>query len=276
MNDKLDWAIPVFDAIRGLKHPDLFLQCNLHLSRITPEFARAMRHAGCWLCSVGLESGSQRVLDGIKKKTKLSELESRLRILKENGIKVTAFMMLYQLWESKNGLEIETTKEVFQSLRLVISLKLKKLLDQMSWAFATPYPGSDLFRVCRKYGLLPRDFDRALVNSDRMTIPIPGLSRLEITAARFAGLFTQMLLNLSCRERYERHVLIPNVKHVLMKFRELCIFLWRMISPGKVAGNDFQSDMSLPAKEMQTAMVSVVGGNRIQDQQSIGRNPKTV
>jgi radical SAM superfamily enzyme YgiQ (UPF0313 family) len=221
MNDKLDWAIGVFDALHVLNHPDLFFQCNLRLARITPDLAKSMRRAGCWSCNVGLESGSQRVLDGIKKKTKLSEVETNLRTLQQHGIKVFAFTMLYQVWESESALQIETTHEVFDSIRLVLSLRRKNLLNQMSWAYATPYPGSDLYRVCKKFGLLPHNFDEALISSDRMTIPIPGLSRREVAAARLAGLVAQALLNLSNRERYQRHVLIPNIKHCFMKLHHL-------------------------------------------------------
>jgi anaerobic magnesium-protoporphyrin IX monomethyl ester cyclase len=221
MNDKLDWAINVFDALHNLGHPDLYFQCNLRLARITPELAKAMRRAGCWMCNVGLESGSQRVLDGIKKKTKISEVETNLRTLREHRIKVFAFMMLYQVWESQDALQIETTREVFDSIRLVLSLRRKNLLNQMSWAYATPYPGSDLYRVCKKYGLLPHNFDQALISSDRMTIPLPGLSKYEVAASRLAGLLVQALLNLSNRERYQRNVLIPNIRHAFMKIHHL-------------------------------------------------------
>jgi len=234
MNDKLDWAIAVFDALRDLDHPDLYFQCNLHLSRITSDFAKSMRRAGCWLCNVGLESGSQRVLNGIKKKTKLVEVETRLQTLKDQGIKVYAFMMMYQLWESNDGLEIETTREVFQSIRLVLSLWFKRLLMQMSWAYATPYPGSDLYRICKKYGLLPRNFDESLVSSDIMTIPIPGLSRFEVMAARLAGLLTQLLLNMSNRERYQRHALVPNMEHAIVKLRQLLIDFGKPFVGGKL------------------------------------------
>ena len=235
MNDKLDWAIAVFDALRDLGHPDLYFQCNLHLSRITSDLAESMRRAGCWSCNVGLESGSQRVLDGIKKKTKLAEVESRLQTLRDRGIKVYAFMMMYQLWESDRGLEIETTREVFQSIRLVLLLRSKRLLNQMSWAFATPYPGSDLYRICKKYGLLPCNFDEKLVSSDSLTIPIPGLSKFEIIASRLAGLLTQLLLNMSNRERYQRHVLIPNVKHAIVKLRQFLIDVCKPIVEGNRA-----------------------------------------
>ncbi|MGB7516717.1 MAG: radical SAM protein [Candidatus Acidiferrum sp.] len=235
MNDKLDWAIAVFDALRDLDHPDLYFQCNLHLSRITSDFAKSMRRANCWLCNVGLESGSQRVLDGIKKKTKLAEVETRLQTLRDQGIKVYAFMMMYQLWESGQGLEVETTREVFQSVRLVLSLWSKRLLNQMSWAYATPYPGSDLYRVCKKYGLLPHNFDESMVSSDVITIPIPGLSKFEIMVARLAGLFAQLLLNMSNRERYERHALIPNTKHAIVKLRQLLMDFRKPIVQGKSA-----------------------------------------
>ena len=222
MNDNLDWAIKVFEALHALDHPDLYFQCNLRLEHITPGLAGSMRRAGCWSCNIGLESGSQRVLDGIKKKIVLYEAGAQLRTLKDHGIKVFAFLMLYQIWELDQGLQIETTREVFQSLLYVLSLRAKKLVNQMSWSFATPYPGSDLYRICEKFGLLPHNWDQSLISlSDRMTISIPNLSKLEIVTARVAGLFIQGLLNLSNRERYQCHTIGPNLKHGLMKLRHL-------------------------------------------------------
>ncbi len=225
MNDKLDWAIAVFNALGDLGHRDLYFQCNLHLSHITSDLAESMRWAGCWLCNVGLESGSQRVLNGIRKKVKLADVESRLGLLKDHRIKVYAFMMMHQLWESDRGLEIETTREVFQSIRLVVLLRLKGLISQMSWAFATPYPGSDLYRICKKYGLLSSNFDESLISSDHLTVSIPGLSKFKIITSRLSGLLTQFLLNVTNSERYERHVLAPNIKHAIVKLHQLLIDL---------------------------------------------------
>jgi radical SAM superfamily enzyme YgiQ (UPF0313 family) len=222
MNDNLEWAIKVFEALHALNHPDLYFQCNLRLDHITPDLAASMRRAGCWSCNVGLESGSQRVLDGIKKKIELSAAEAQLGTLKDHGIKVFAFLMLYQLWELEQGLQIETTREVFRSLCYVLSLRSRRLVNQMSWAFATPYPGSELYRICKKFSLLSPDWEQSLIClPDRMTISIPGLSKLEIVTARAAGLFVQALLNLSNRERYQLHTLGPNLKHGLMKVRHL-------------------------------------------------------
>jgi radical SAM superfamily enzyme YgiQ (UPF0313 family) len=222
MNDKLDWAIEVLDALHALHHPGLYFQCNFRLDHISPGLAASMRRAGCWSYSVRLKRGSQRVIDGIKKKIVISEAETQLRTLSDLGIKVFAFLMRYQLWETNDGLQIETTREVFQSLRLILSLRAKKLLNQASWAFATPYPGSELYRICEKYSLLPRNSDHWLISfPDKLTIFIPGLSKLEIVTARVAGLFVQALLNLSNRERYQRHAIGPNVKQGIMKFRHL-------------------------------------------------------
>jgi anaerobic magnesium-protoporphyrin IX monomethyl ester cyclase len=246
MNDKLDWAVGVFDALRGLNHSDLYFQCNLHLSRITTELAQSLRRSRCWMCHVGLESGSQRVIDGIKKKFKLSEVPNRLKILKDYGIKVEAFMMLYQLWESENKLQVETTREVFRSLRLILLLRWKGLVDQTSWAYATPYPGSDLYRVCRKFGLLPSNFDEALVSSDKMTIPIPNVTRFEVITARIAGLMVQSGLNFSNRERFERHAIIPNLKHGVMKLRHIALDFWDILLVKRASPHVASARMAVP------------------------------
>jgi radical SAM superfamily enzyme YgiQ (UPF0313 family) len=215
MNCELDWAVDVFEALSALAHPDLFFQCTLRAWPITPALARGMRQARCWLCHVGIESGSDRVLHGIRKGVNLEQIEAGLRVLRHYGIKSYAFMMLYQAWEGQNGLELESTREVFQSLRFIWRLRRHGLVDQMSWAFATPYPGAELYRVCQKYGLFRgKSAQEPPLTTHEITLRLPGVSLLQMVLLRSLGVLLQAWLGY----RGESAMQTPSLlKHAMTK-----------------------------------------------------------
>lgn len=218
MNADLDWSILVFDSIASLGHKDLHLQCNLRAAPITRDLALAMRRANCWLCHVGVESGVQRVLDGIKKQITLRQVEEGLSTLQECGIKAFAFMMLYQVWEHNGRLEFETTAEVFKTLAYIARLRWRRLITGFGWAFATPYPGSELYDICLKHGLSVAPQSQ-FFNGNQITLRLPGISRWEMAAAFACGVLLQAALGVANRDRMTRFG--ANATHALSKAASL-------------------------------------------------------
>ena len=51
------------------------------------EMAKLMYKSGCRLVSIGVESGSQQILDNIGKKITLEQIRNTVKILKRNKIK---------------------------------------------------------------------------------------------------------------------------------------------------------------------------------------------
>ncbi len=68
---------------------------------LTDELLREMRLAGCQRLSLGVESGSQRILDAIDKKITVAEILESTALAKKYGIKVRYFMMLGNRGETK-------------------------------------------------------------------------------------------------------------------------------------------------------------------------------
>ncbi|MBE0429207.1 MAG: B12-binding domain-containing radical SAM protein [Thermoleophilia bacterium] len=93
-----------------------------------------MRSAGCFSVGLGLESGSQRVLDLNRKKLDLSLVPERVRMIKSHGIATHGFFII--------GLPGETRETVRETLKLSRSLSL----DRANFTLMAPLPGSDLYR----------------------------------------------------------------------------------------------------------------------------------
>jgi anaerobic magnesium-protoporphyrin IX monomethyl ester cyclase len=116
-----------------------------------PDLVRRLVNVGWELISVGFESGSQRILDKMKKGTTVEQNLEAAKIIKSTGAKIYANYML--------GLPWETKWDVQQTMRMADSISA----EMPSWAFFTPYPGCELADEVNENGwsLLDREhYDR--------------------------------------------------------------------------------------------------------------------
>lgn len=100
-----------------------------------------MAEAGLRIIFIGFESGNQRILDFLRKGTKVEHNYRAAEICREYGIKIWANYMM--------GIPTESKEEVMDTVRMIQTIRP----DHYSPAFFTPHPGSDLFTYCEKHGL---------------------------------------------------------------------------------------------------------------------------
>lgn len=86
----------VLELCRKIRERKLnfFWSCDTRVDLLTDELLREMRLAGCQRLSLGVESGSQRILDAIDKKITPAEILESTNLAKKYGIKVRYYMML--------------------------------------------------------------------------------------------------------------------------------------------------------------------------------------
>ena len=105
------------------------------------DMVRLMRGVGLAGFFVGFESGSQRVLNFLRKGTKVAHNLAAARICRRYGIKVWANYML--------GIPTETAEEIKDTIRMLKQIDP----DYYSPSFYTPHPGSDLYDYCLEHDL---------------------------------------------------------------------------------------------------------------------------
>ena len=158
LNVKLDWSIDVCKALANLEHKDLYFQCNMRVTPMSEELAHWMKQANFWLVRIGLETTSDRVLTGIKKKMSFEKTERACKLLTDQGIKVFGFTMLFNYWEEEGELQHETIDEVRKTIKDVYSLWRRGFINYTSWAFACPVQGSEFYDIALKHGLIDKDY----------------------------------------------------------------------------------------------------------------------
>jgi len=124
---------------RGL---EISWACSSRVDTISRSLLEKMRKAGCFFIYYGIESGSQRILDFIRKGIKIDQIKKAIKWAKEAGIKTLGSFII--------GFPDETREEVKKTIEFSKRLKL----DFAQFSIATPYPGTDLYDMARREGLL--------------------------------------------------------------------------------------------------------------------------
>lgn len=105
------------------------------------DMVQLMADIGLNTMFIGFESGNQRVLNFLRKGTKVEHNYRAAEICRKYGVKIWANYMM--------GIPTETKEEVMDTVKMIQTIKP----THYSPAFYTPHPGSDLFKYCEDHGL---------------------------------------------------------------------------------------------------------------------------
>lgn len=132
------------DALKE-ENLDISWDCNTRVDLIDEELLKTMKSAGCNSIKVGIETGSDRLLKLINKKTTLTQARKAAKLIRKVGIHWTGYFMM--------GLPSETKQETYQTLKFMRELKP----DFASLSTYEPFPGTRLFEIGIEKGLVQKD-----------------------------------------------------------------------------------------------------------------------
>jgi len=112
--------------------------CAERVDRVDARLLKKMKQAGCYRIESGVEAGSQRVLDMIKKGIKKESAVEGFRKIKDAGIGVLSNFIL--------GFPSETVDEMMETIDFSIELDP----DYSAYFMFQPYPGTE---IAREYDL---------------------------------------------------------------------------------------------------------------------------
>jgi len=135
------------------------------------EVLGAMKEAGCHYVLFGVESGSPKMLEIMKKRITLERARQAFKECRELGIKTQAFFLF--------GVPGETEETIEETIKFAREIDA----DSTQFAIAIPHPGTLLYQTCMDNGWLVFDNweDFAAENS---LIETEELSREEVERAR--------------------------------------------------------------------------------------------
>ena len=141
-------AEKLVSLLRGLdRKVDYRITCRFDvLSRIDDELLKEMKRTGLRIMALGIESGSQRILDIMDKRITVDQIREGVARLARVGVFASGNFMFGQI--------SETREDVDASIRLMRELCGLHPHIQMSSTIATPFPGSGLYDYALKQGLI--------------------------------------------------------------------------------------------------------------------------
>jgi len=149
-------------------------RCTGRADLVDRELLQLMHEAGCRWIGYGIESGSQKMLDGMGKRQRVENVERSIQLARDAGIIVTGTFIL--------GLPGETEESIKETEQFMIRNRIFNVPF-----FPVPYPGTRLFDDCAEKNILACDesFIRSLErDATELTFNFSNLSDAKLLQIR--------------------------------------------------------------------------------------------
>jgi anaerobic magnesium-protoporphyrin IX monomethyl ester cyclase len=214
---------------------------------ISPEIVNTMAQAGCQAICFGVESGSQEILDLVKKKSNLEKVKEAMRMTQDVGITALASFII--------GLPGETEETLRKTVEFANELH-SEFGSLYGFHILAPFPGTEVRDSAAEYGLeiLSNDWTKYDANHvvTRTKGAAPGVlqavaDQYDSTMDRYLS-YQDYLYKAGQLSGYE-------LKMYLRRHRQA--LLWKLLLNDTVEGLPaFRSD---PVAELRTAVVEATG-----------------
>jgi anaerobic magnesium-protoporphyrin IX monomethyl ester cyclase len=129
-------------------HPNMTFNCAVRAEHVDFELMKLLKRAGCWMMSLGIETGDPELLAQHRQNADLDMLADTIRNIKRAGIRTKGLLMM--------GLPGESEESIKRSMDYVFSLPI----DDFNLAKFTPFPGSPLYENIHELGTFNEDWEK--------------------------------------------------------------------------------------------------------------------
>jgi anaerobic magnesium-protoporphyrin IX monomethyl ester cyclase len=135
-----EWISRLCDQIRPM---NIKFRFQANANALNEGILDKLKRAGCEGVSMGIESGSPRILKELGKNVDIGRVEEAIRMLTGRGIKINATLIIGAPGENDDS--IKMTRDF---------LIRNKFNNNFQILFLTPYPGTPLYDYAVKNGLI--------------------------------------------------------------------------------------------------------------------------
>lgn len=115
--------------------------CQTRLDKVDGETLEWLEKSGCYAICMGIESGSNRILNSMNKRNDIEKIRKNIPLIKSFGFNLRATYIL--------GWIDETEDEVWETIKLAQEIDA----DESAFCIATPFPGTDLWKAAVSRGM---------------------------------------------------------------------------------------------------------------------------
>jgi anaerobic magnesium-protoporphyrin IX monomethyl ester cyclase len=170
-------AVAICDEMNSRK-VGLLWDCRTRVDRVSKELLAKLRHTNCRLIHFGVESGSQKMLDAMKKGTTVEQNATAIKWAKEVGISVAI------------SLVVGYPGETLEMLKQTIDFIRRTEPDYVYMCEAVPYPGTELYDLVKELGWkMSPDWSQYHEQTQVFKSPLLPLQKIEETKKAFYDRF---------------------------------------------------------------------------------------
>jgi anaerobic magnesium-protoporphyrin IX monomethyl ester cyclase len=211
-------AVAICEEMRKRKF-NLPWDCRTRVDRVTPELLATLRNTNCLLIHFGVESGSQKMLNAMRKGTTVEQNATAIKWAKTAGISVAISVVVGYPGETPEMLE-----ETLEFIR-------KTEPDYLYMCEAVPYPGTEMYEVVKKLGWeMSRDWSQFHEQTQVFKNPLLPLEMIEQKKKAFYDEFFSP--NYFLRKRMRKDFYSQTMARMAMNH-----LYWRFKLPKWVSGN---------------------------------------
>ena len=179
-DDTFTWSSRrVQDICRGLIDRDIRVEWAIRdrVTGVKAENLSLLQRAGCIRIHLGIESGSDKTLETVKKKITTAQAREAVALVKATGFTTLTYFML--------GLPGETRTDAQETIDFALEMDT----DYAEFNICIPYAGTEMYETALRDGVIARDYwrDFAIAPTPDFTIPAlieDNLSRAELMQLR--------------------------------------------------------------------------------------------
>jgi anaerobic magnesium-protoporphyrin IX monomethyl ester cyclase len=135
-----------FEICRGIKEMGLRWNCCARVNLVDEEKIRCLAESGCEGIQMGVEAGSQRMLDLMRKGTTIGQIRDAFMWSRRYGLSTDATFII-------GGHPSETIEDIRAIRRLVREIRP----STFSCSVLIPYPGTEIYHTMKVRGYIPEE-----------------------------------------------------------------------------------------------------------------------
>ncbi len=144
----------VVDLSKKLKKLNLLWNCQARVNHVNMKTLKIMKDSGCVAIGLGIESGSQKILDNMNKKITKNQSINAIKMINKTGIR--PILQLMYRYPGENSTTLNETIQFFKDCNYYAN----------NFSITTPLPESKLYLECLNKNIIT-DEDKYLEELDQ-------------------------------------------------------------------------------------------------------------
>ncbi|MBF0122198.1 MAG: radical SAM protein [Candidatus Omnitrophica bacterium] len=185
----------IYEICRLMRKKNLGLtwSCNVRVNMVDYDILKEMKASGCWLIMPGVESGSQEILNLLRKGITLEQVVQVHGWAHKLGLLTKPSFII--------GNPGDTLKSIDQTIRFAKSLRSY----YPSFTLFTPFPGTPAYDMASTYGTVSQDSSRFALSTEEPSFVPFGLTEALLKKKQKEG-FQSLYFDFSMAWRHLRTI----------------------------------------------------------------------